>query len=52
MDFIRVFSFFSEDFDDRPTLDFCHVHDFVEIDLFLRILYSEERLHRPVLPRI
>ena len=33
MDFIRDFSFF-EDFDDCLTMDICHVHDFVEVDLF------------------
>ena len=52
IDFISVFSFFWEQFDDCPTVEFCHVHDFVVVDLFLRVPYSEERLHRPVLSRI
>ena len=52
MDFISVFSFFCEDFDDYPTIDFCHVHDFMEIDLFLSVPNSEERLHRPALSRM
>ena len=43
MDFISVFSFFCEDFNDCPTIDFCCVHDFVEVDLFLRVPYSEKR---------
>ena len=33
VDFISVFSFFCEDFDDCPTIDFCHVHDFVAVAL-------------------
>ena len=39
------FLFLCEDFDDCPTIYFCHVHDFVEVDLFFRV-------HRPVLSRI
>ena len=52
VDFISVFSFFCEDFDDRPTNGFCNVHDFTEVDLFFKVPCSAERLHRPVLSRI
>ena len=41
-----VFSFFCADFVDCPTIDFCHVHDFI------RVPCSGERLHRPILSRI
>ena len=50
VDFVRVSSFFVRIL--TIALDFCHVHDFVEVDLFFRVPCSAERLHRPVLSRI
>ena len=41
MDFISVYSF-SEDFYDCLISDSCHVHDFVAVDLFLRVPYLED----------
>ena len=31
--FHQCFLLLCEDFDDSTTIDFCHVHDFVDVDL-------------------
>ena len=50
--FRLCFIILCEDFDDCPTTDFCHVHDFLEVDLFFRVSCSAERLDKPALSRI
>ena len=47
VDFIGVFTFFCENFDDYPIISLCHVHDLLEVDLFFMVPSAGERLHRP-----